>query len=209
MKPEAVQIAMSSSSLVPEYSLEDIERFLRETNLCPTCWIIFSSQGAWRPADHIEHHCYFEHYPSAQNLWQLVEAGCSLCFKLRADVVRRVTGSSCQELEDEGDAALQSRGPLLFRLDHSPQCLWFWTRLKTESSEDNILVSVLDPIDCKSTLSHIPQVSTLLKTCLAHQHSFRSFGLDSPSPSPRAWLSPDRTTLGRGVPAASSGVLDP
>lgn len=155
VQPEVAQIAKSSSPLVPEYSLEGIERFVRQTNLCSTCLIIFGLQDAWRPAGQIHGEDCFEHHPCAQSLLQSVEAGCSLCFKLRADFVRSVIGSSYRELEDEGVAALQMCGSLVFNFDRRPgrQCLWFWVRpgLKAEFAEV-ITLRCLALIKCKSTL---------------------------------------------------------
>lgn len=47
------------------------------------------------------------------------------------------------------------------------------------------------------------------KTCLAYYNSARYFGLGGASPSPRASLPPDDSTLGRSMPAAApSEVLD-
>lgn len=152
MEPELEKIAKSNSplELVPEYSLDDIERFVRETNLCPTCRIIFGPQEAWIQAGQYWDKDYFKHHPSAQSLLQSVEAGCSLCIQLRVKLVR---GSSHRELEDEGDAALQRFGPLVFELRRSLQFLCFWT---TDTEPGNTTIVVRLPlVNRKTTLFYI------------------------------------------------------
>lgn len=72
---------MPPLSLSPKgYSDDDIERFIRGTNLCKVCQAIFGSQEAWIPDPLYKD--YFEHHPSSESLLLATKTGCLLCSRL-------------------------------------------------------------------------------------------------------------------------------
>lgn len=83
-------------SLVPRYSLNDIEQLARETTLCQLCQIMFGPKEHWETEDRElsyprtifgpEHRC--KHHRSQASLLRSAKEGCWLCKELERRMSR-------------------------------------------------------------------------------------------------------------------------
>lgn len=80
IRAEPPAIALPGSVL---YSPADVERFIRETNLCSNCQTIFGRKDIWRKLRvNYGDLCSYVHHPSIDSLQQSAQAGCQLCIKI-------------------------------------------------------------------------------------------------------------------------------
>lgn len=92
--------------LVPKYSSEDFERFIRDTKLCQICRTMFGPHKAWKrgqldPCINHKGAANFEHHRSFSSLLRAVDMKCFVCM---------VTYERwCQEYKISGDSYAASR----------------------------------------------------------------------------------------------------
>lgn len=80
IRAEPPAIALPGSVI---YSPADVERFIRETNLCSNCQTIFGREDIWRKLRvNCDDLCSYVHHPSIDSLQQSAQAGCQLCIKV-------------------------------------------------------------------------------------------------------------------------------